>query len=218
MQRPCQMSKWARVTRKNAGETGVRWDRTVPELKQPARETGLYWAGKIWPCWHACAGTRRRPGGWQQRRGVFSAAGCPICGYRGVFIGVGHPRRWDARCPNCGSRERHRLLHLGITEDGGDKLAGRRILDFALEKAIVRRMNGDPLYETADLNQPGISHTVDITDTGLPDAAYDIVIANHVLEHIPDDRRAMRELLRLLQPGGLAGTDGSAEPDAADHL
>jgi SAM-dependent methyltransferase len=95
-------------------------------------------------------------------------------------------------------------MHLWITEGGDDKLAGRRILHFAPEKAIVQRMRGNPLYETADLIQPGVSHAVDITDTGLPDAAYDIVLANHVLEHIPDDRRAMRELFRLLQPGGLA--------------
>lgn len=38
----------------------------------------------------------------------------------------------------------------------------------------------------------------------LPDANYDVVIAHHVLEHVDDDRRAMRELFRLLKPGGLA--------------
>jgi 2-polyprenyl-3-methyl-5-hydroxy-6-metoxy-1,4-benzoquinol methylase len=52
--------------------------------------------------------------------------------------------------------------------------------------------------------QSGVTHQVDITDTRLPDAAYDVVMANHVLEHIPDDRAAMRELHRLLKPGGLA--------------
>lgn len=129
---------------------------------------------------------------------------CPICGYHGVFIGVGHPPRWDARCLGCGSRERHRLTHLWITEGGGDRLAGKRILHFAPEKIVMRRMRGNPLYETADLHQPGVTHKVDITSVPLPDACYDVVMAHHVLEHIEDDRQAMRELFRLLKPDGVA--------------
>src|SRR5262249_49171455 len=61
---------------------------------------------------------------------------CPICGYNGIFISVGRPSRWDVRCLQCGSRERHRLTHLWVTEGGGDKLAGKRILHFAPEKAV----------------------------------------------------------------------------------
>ena len=151
---------------------------------------------------------RRLAAAWlndrRQFRGQRLPRTCPICGYHGVFISVGHPGRWDARCLNCGSRERHRLLHLWITEGGGDKLAGKRILHFAPEKAVMARMRGNPLYETADLMQAGVTHKVDITNTGLPDAGYDVVMANHVLEHIPDDRAAMRELFRLLKPGGIA--------------
>lgn len=129
---------------------------------------------------------------------------CPICRYQGVFIGVGHPPRWDARCPNCGSRERHRLLHLWVTEGGRNRLTGKRILHFAPEKALSRTMVGNPLYETADLLQAGVTHRVDIASVPLPAAAYDAIIANHVLEHIPDDCAAMRELHRLLKPGGFA--------------
>ena len=141
---------------------------------------------------------------WRQFRHSRVLRTCPICGYHGVFISVGHPRRWDSRCPNCGSRERHRLVQLWITQGGSDKLAGKRILHFAPEKVVLRRMAGNERYETADLKQSGVTHKVDITDTNLPDAAYDVVIANHVLEHIPNDRKAMRELFRLLRPGGLA--------------
>jgi hypothetical protein len=151
---------------------------------------------------------RRLAAAWlrdrRQFRGKRLARTCPICGYRGVFISVGHPGRWDARCLNCGSRERHRLLHLWIAEGGGDKLAGKRILHFAPEKAFMRRMRGDPLYETADLMQAGVTHKVDITGTKLTGEHYDVAMANHVLEHIGDDRAAMRELFRLLKPGGFA--------------
>lgn len=95
-------------------------------------------------------------------------------------------------------------MHLWVHEGGGDRLAGKRILHFAPEKAVAERMRGNPLYETADLNQPGVTHRVDIKGTALPDASYDVVIANHVLEHIDDDHAAMRELFRLLKPGGIA--------------
>jgi predicted SAM-dependent methyltransferase len=151
---------------------------------------------------------RRLAAAWlhdrRQFRGGRLKRTCPICGYHGVFISVGHPGRWDARCLNCGSRERHRLLHLWVTEGGRDKLVGKRILHFAPEKAFMRRMRANPLYETADLAQSGVTHKFDITDTKLPDSAYDVVIANHVLEHIPDDHAAMLELFRLLKPGGVA--------------
>jgi SAM-dependent methyltransferase len=129
---------------------------------------------------------------------------CPICGYRGMFISVGHPPRWDARCPQCGSRERHRLMYLWIHEGGGDRLAGKRVLHFAPERIVQRMMRDNPRYETADLYQPGVTHRADITRVPLPDASYEMVIAHHVLEHIDDDRQAMREMFRLLRPGGVA--------------
>jgi len=151
---------------------------------------------------------RRLIGAWFADRRQFArrrlGRTCPICGYHGMFIGVGHPPRWDARCPRCGSRERHRLMHLWVTEGGGDRLAGKRILHFAPEKAVLGQMRDNPLYESADLHQTGVTHRVDITRVPLPDASYDVVIAHHVLEHIPDDRQAMRELRRLLKPGGVA--------------
>ncbi|HEX2941017.1 MAG TPA: hypothetical protein VHO91_08215, partial [Rhodopila sp.] len=88
---------------------------------------------------------------------------CPICGHHGVMIGVGHPPRWDARCASCGSRERHRLLWLWVTQGGGNRLTGKRILHFAPEKALRRALRGHPGYETADLRQAGVTHQVDIT-------------------------------------------------------
>lgn len=160
----------------------------------------------------------RLPRRWQQLRRLIGAflrdpgqfnrrmprRHCPICGYHGIFISVGRPPRWDARCLQCGSRERHRLTHLWVTQGGGNRLAGRRILHFAPEKIVMRQMRDNPLYETADLLQPGVTHKVDITRVALPDARYDVVMAHHVLEHIDDDRQAMRELYRLLKPGGIA--------------
>jgi SAM-dependent methyltransferase len=152
--------------------------------------------------------TRRLANAWLHDRAQFAHGKlprtCPICGHTGVMIGVGHPPRWDARCTQCGSRERHRLLWLWVTHGGGNRLEGKRILHFAPEKALRRVLGRNPGYETADLLQKGMTHQVDIMRLPMPDSTYDVVIANHVLEHIDDDRRAMGELFRVLKPGGLA--------------
>lgn len=152
--------------------------------------------------------TRRVTGAWLRDRHQFSGGSlprlCPICKYDGIMIGVGHPPRWNARCARCGSRERHRLLWLWVTHDGINRLTGKRILHFAPEKALRRALHGNPGYETADLRQRGVTHQVDITRLLMAAETYDFVIANHVLEHIDDDRLAMRELFRILRPNGIA--------------
>lgn len=127
-----------------------------------------------------------------------------MCGYSGTFISVGRPSRWDARCAGCGSRERHRLTHLWAVADGGDRFAGKRILHFAPERAVIQQMRGNRLYDTADLHQADVTHRVDITGTNLFSDTYDVIIAHHVLEHIDADRQAMAEIHRLLRAGGVA--------------
>jgi SAM-dependent methyltransferase len=145
---------------------------------------------------------------WLRDRHQFAASRlprlCPICNYEGVMIDVGHPPRWNARCACCGSRERHRLLWLWATAGGINRLTGKRILHFAPEKSLRRALSGNPGYETADLAQRGVTHQVDITRLPMPSETYDIMIANHVLEHVDNDRQAMRELFRVLKPGGVA--------------
>jgi hypothetical protein len=151
---------------------------------------------------------RRLAAAWLGDRGQFSrkwlARACPICGYSGMFFSVGKPPRWDAHCPQCGSRERHRLTQPWVEEGGGNNLESKRFLHFAPEQAVVRQMHDYPLYETADLRQASVTHRADINQVPLPDASYDVVIAHHVLEHVDNDRQVMSELFRLLRPGGLA--------------
>jgi SAM-dependent methyltransferase len=59
-------------------------------------------------------------------------------------------------------------------------------------------------YETADLFMSGVDHHVDIRDLPFEDATYDFVFASHVLEHIREDMRAIREIRRVLRPKGIA--------------
>jgi SAM-dependent methyltransferase len=88
-------------------------------------------------------------------------------------------------------------MHLG---DGP-----RKILHFAPELQIARRLAALPAVEyiTADLAPGNAMEQIDMTDIPKPDGSFDLVIVNHVLEHIPDDRAAIAEIARILRPGGI---------------
>jgi SAM-dependent methyltransferase len=59
-------------------------------------------------------------------------------------------------------------------------------------------------YVTADLESPLANHKCDVQNLPFGDNEFDLVLCNHVLEHVDDDRRAMREILRVMKPGALA--------------
>jgi len=125
---------------------------------------------------------------------------CPICGYEGPFSPVRHkPEIW---CPSCDSRPRHRLLKLWV--DREMRLPeGARVLHFAAEPFVrdwFEARGAD--YLTADINEK-FELRLDIEAIALPDASHDMVIANHVLEHV-DDRAALAEIHRVLAPGARA--------------
>jgi ubiquinone/menaquinone biosynthesis C-methylase UbiE len=59
-------------------------------------------------------------------------------------------------------------------------------------------------YETADLNTHGVDHNVDLQKLPFGDQTYDFVFASHVLEHVPNDEKAISEIRRILKPNGIA--------------
>jgi SAM-dependent methyltransferase len=127
---------------------------------------------------------------------------CPLCGYRGYFRAHGLPPRFDARCPDCGSFERHRLMALWLAGNRG-KIDGRRVLHFAPEPALRRLFQ--PLasqYLSADAAPGRADRQLDITAIDLPAASFDVVLCSHVLEHV-DDARALEQLRRVLSPNGI---------------
>ena len=132
---------------------------------------------------------------------------CPICGLRAArFLRFGLDGRRNAMCPGCGSVERHRFLWLYLPTPPA-LLSGRhRVLHAAPEPWLEQRLRGLPAlrYRTVDLFNPFADVQADLTALPFPDAVFDWVIANHVLEHIPDDGAAIAELARVLRPGGRA--------------
>lgn len=132
---------------------------------------------------------------------------CNLCGWRGRrFLTFHHP---DVLCPKCGSMVRHRLL--AATIDAPETRGTVRIDDASVlhlspehclrqfvEPRASEYVRGDYATEDCDIH-------VDITDMkDIPDGRFDVLIACDVLEHILDEAAALREIRRVLRPGGAA--------------
>lgn len=137
---------------------------------------------------------------WKRLDGVHPRE-CNICGYAGMFSAHGLPPRFDARCPACGSLERHRHQVLWISRQE-DTVRNKRVLHFAPEPVLRRFYSGlAATYVSADIVKGRADMALNIERIDQPDGSWDVVIANHVLEHV-DDRRALAEIRRVLAPGG----------------
>lgn len=123
------------------------------------------------------------------------------------FLPYGYQnQRANVLSPSTLSLERHRLLWLYLKNETGfftDKL---KVLHFAPEQAFYTRFRNLPNleYTTTDLNSPLADIKADICDLPFEDESFDFILCNHVLEHIPDDTKAIQQLYRILKPGGMA--------------
>ncbi len=123
------------------------------------------------------------------------------------FLPYGYGKqRENVLSPSTLSLERHRLLWLYLKQETDLFEKPYKLLHFAPEQAFYKRFRKQPNldYTTTDLNSPLADVKADICNLPFADNAYDFILCNHVLEHIPDDMRALRELYRVLKPGGMA--------------
>ena len=137
---------------------------------------------------------------------------CPLCGCkRRKVLPYGYvSQRENALCPNCLALERHRTLWLWLINEsdiGRGAVALPRILHVAPEVALMRKFRkmyaaSPERYVTADLESPLADMHFDIQHIPIGDGEFDVVICNHILEHVEDDRLALREIYRVMRKGG----------------
>ena len=130
----------------------------------------------------------------------------PVDGRRfRTFLPYGYETpRDNVLSPSTLSLERHRLLWLYLTRETGFFTEPLRVLHFAPEQAFYRRFRKQENLEylTTDLNSPLADVKADICDLPFESDRFDVILCNHVLEHIPEDRKALSELFRVMRPGG----------------
>lgn len=142
---------------------------------------------------------------------------CPICGWEGDFFLPCNPNyaddesrqlAHDCKCPQCHSHHRHRGVQL-ILQQCQLPRADSRMLHIAPENFLTtyfaQKTSKYIKIDKHPENYPSTTVTeMDLTQLSFADDSFDFVFCSHVLEHIPDDRKAMREIYRVLAPQGIA--------------
>ena len=135
------------------------------------------------------------------------------------FLPYGYEnQRENVLSPSTLSLERHRLLWLYLKNETEFFNKNLKVLHFAPEQAFYNRFRklSNLDYTTTDLNSPLADVKADICDLPFENDSFDFILCNHVLEHIPDDTKAMQELYRILKPGGTAILQIPQELDRAE--
>lgn len=147
-------------------------------------------------------------------KGIYYSVGnnveCPICNhtYKKFLTFGGRENVW---CPNCKSLERHRLIYLFLKHKMNFFTSNIKVLHFAAEECLYNMiMNFKNIdYTTADsmaslMDEIGVKpdYIMSVTDIKFDDESFGVVLCNHVLEHVPDDKKAMKEIYRVLKTGG----------------
>ncbi|UXX79654.1 methyltransferase domain-containing protein [Reichenbachiella carrageenanivorans] len=132
---------------------------------------------------------------------------CPVCDSQfSKFVPYGRVARANALCPNCLALERHRLMWLYLQRKTNFFQPGQEVLHIAPELCFIKRFEKihRDQYITADLESPLAKVKMDIHEMPFEDNRFDVAFCNHVMEHVADDIQSMKEIYRVLKPGGWA--------------
>ncbi|MDR1055445.1 MAG: methyltransferase domain-containing protein [Prevotellaceae bacterium] len=131
---------------------------------------------------------------------------CTVCcNHYHKFLPYGYGKlRENALCPHCLALERHRLIQLYLQNKTDFYTANPKVLHVAPEFCFIKRFEKllDDNYITADLESPLAKVKMDVQDIPFPDNSFDVILCNHIMEHVDNDLKALQELCRVLRPGG----------------
>ena len=125
---------------------------------------------------------------------------CNICGGQRFILGPNQrlsPTGQRPCCKRCHSVERHRAFRRIFLDLGPRRLRTLRCLQFSGDPTVDRRW-----FNSYEVSTFGRSNSLDLQRIDRPDRSYDVIVCNHVLEHVPDYRAALRELSRVLSARG----------------
>lgn len=139
---------------------------------------------------------------------------CPCCeeSFK-TFLPYGLKLRLNALCPQCNSLERHRLLWVYLQKHTNLFQKQGRLFHVAPENLLFKKFKKQQHIEYFPCAKFGEGYedtyatgtmNIDITAIPYQNDYFDYIICNHVLEHIPEDVKSMKELCRVLKPGGWA--------------
>ena len=123
------------------------------------------------------------------------------------FLSYGYKTvRKNALCPGTLSLERHRLLWLYLDRETNFLSSNLKVLHVAPEQVFYKKFKKLKNWEyfTFDLNSPIADIKGDLISTNFKDESFDLIICNHVLEHIEDDKSALDEMYRILKYNGIS--------------
>ena len=134
---------------------------------------------------------------------------CPICKYSAKsfeHLSNSQSISWNSACQNCNSRSRHRGLFF-LYHDYLKSSKELKILHFAPEPILEGELRKytNHRYFTTDYNMLEVDYlNEDIQQLSFDNSSFDLILINHVLEHVPNDKMALMELSRILKPRGVA--------------
>lgn len=131
---------------------------------------------------------------------------CPCCNHKTIYW-LDYDNHYRASiCPHCSSHPRHRLIQLYLQKETDLFFKPQKLLHVAPEKIFQRKFKKMQHldYITIDINARGVDYAYNVCALPFASNSFDIVLCNHVLEHVENDKEAIKEIYRVLKPGGWA--------------